>query len=74
MRYDAIVSLVFATERTDEDRYDIWEIHTPFEADRPKTALLDAITLSKSFEDWKELVIPRSRFYTGSGRFTGNRV
>lgn len=58
MRYDVIVSLVFATGRPDEDRYDVWEIQTPVEADGPKTALLDAIALSKSFEDWKKLGYP----------------
>jgi hypothetical protein len=55
MRYDVIVALVFATERTDENRYDVWEIQTPVEADSPQTALLDAVVLSKRFEDWKVL-------------------
>ena len=58
MRYDVIVSLVFATGRPDEDRYDVWEVQTPLDADGPKAALLDAISLSKSFEDWKELGYP----------------
>ena len=58
MRYDVIVALVFATERTDEDRYDVWDIQTPVEADSPKKALLDAVALSKGFEDWKALGYP----------------
>jgi hypothetical protein len=58
MRYDVIVALVFATERTDEDRYDVWDIQTPVEADSPKKALLDAIILSKGSEDWKALGYP----------------
>jgi hypothetical protein len=55
MRFDVIVALVFATERTDEDKYDVWDIQIPVEADSPKKALLDAMFLSKSFEDWKVL-------------------
>ena len=55
MRYDVIVSLVFATERTEEDRYDVWEVRTTLDADGPKAALLNAIPLSRNCEDWKEL-------------------
>ncbi|MFH1343603.1 MAG: hypothetical protein ABIL01_20720 [Pseudomonadota bacterium] len=55
MHYDVIVSLVFATGRPDEDRYDLWEVQTALDADGPKAALLDAIVLARRFEDWKEL-------------------
>ena len=58
MRYDVIVALVLETERTDENKYDVWDIQTPVEADSPKKALLDAIVLSKNFEDWKTLGYP----------------
>jgi hypothetical protein len=58
MRYDVVVALVFETERTDENRYDVWDIHTPVEADGPKKALLDAIALTKSVEDWRMLGYP----------------
>jgi hypothetical protein len=55
MRYDVIVALVFATERAGEDKYDVWDIQIPVDADSPKKALLHAISLSKSFEDWRVL-------------------
>ena len=58
MRYDVIVALVFATERVSDDKYDLLEIQTPVEADRPKTALLDAIRFSKSSNGWKPLGYP----------------
>ena len=73
MRYDVVVALVFATERTDENRYDVWDIHTPIEADGPKKALLDAIALTKSVEDWRTLGYPDAPFYVGLGRFTAGR-
>lgn len=59
MRYDVIIALVFATERIEENRYDLWDIQTPVEADSPKKALLGAIALSKASEDWKALGYPR---------------
>jgi hypothetical protein len=65
MRYDVIVSLVFATERADEEKYDVWDVQTPLEADGPSTALLDAIALSKSFEDWKKLGYPHEPILYG---------
>jgi len=65
MRYDVIVALVFATERVDEDRYDVWDIQTPVEADNPKKALLDAIILTKGFEDWKVLGYPNEPVLCG---------
>ena len=58
MRYDVIVALVFATERVSDDKYDLLEIQTPVYADRPKTALLDAIRVSKSPNGWKPLGYP----------------
>jgi hypothetical protein len=58
MRYDVIVGLVFATNRADEDRYDVWDIQTPVEADNAKAAVLDAIALTKCFKDWKVLGYP----------------
>ena len=53
MNYIVIVALVFANNRTDENKFDVWDVQTPVEADGPKKALPDAIALSKSFEDWK---------------------
>lgn len=58
MRYDVIVALALATERVGDDKYDLLEIQTPVEADRPKTALLDAIRFSKSPNGWKRLGYP----------------
>ena len=40
MKFTVIVGLVFATERAGEDRFDVWDIHTPVEADSPRKALL----------------------------------
>ena len=59
MRYDVIVSIVFATGRPEEDRYDLWEVQTAIDSDGPKAALLDAIVLARRFEDWKELGYPQ---------------
>jgi len=58
MKYDVIIALVFATERVSDDKYDLLEIQTPVEADRPKTALLDAVRLSKSSNGWRPLGYP----------------
>jgi hypothetical protein len=49
---------VFETNRTDENRFDIWDILTLVEADSPKEAMQAAISLSKGFEDQKVLGYP----------------
>ena len=49
MRYSVTIGLVFATERTSEDRFDVWDIHTPVEADGPIQAVRVAMALSKNF-------------------------
>jgi hypothetical protein len=58
MRYDVIVGLVFETGRPDEDKYDVYDIHTPMEADSPSKALLSAIALAKTVEYWGSLGYP----------------
>src|SRR5262249_55702550 len=54
-RFTAIAALVFATERTSGDKYNLWDIHIPVEADGPKSALLDAPSRLKKFDAWKVL-------------------
>jgi hypothetical protein len=58
MKFTVVVSLIFATNRADKNRFDVWDIFTPVEADGPKEALYGAISLSKSLEDWKILGYP----------------
>ena len=58
MRYSVTIGLVFATERASEDRFDVWDIHTPVDADGPIQAVQAAIALSKSFPDWQVLGYP----------------
>jgi hypothetical protein len=48
----------FSRQSASANRYDVWDIQTPVEADNPKKALLDAIILTKGFEDWKVLGYP----------------
>lgn len=55
MRYSVTIGLVFGTERLSEDSFDVWDIHTPVEAESPIQAVRAAIALSKSFPDWQAL-------------------
>jgi len=57
-RFTVILAFVFATERVTEDKYDVWDIHIPIEADGPLKAFLNAISRSKKFEEWKVLGYP----------------
>jgi len=57
-RFTAIVALVFATERTGSDKYDLWDIQIPVEADGAKSALFQAISRLKKFEEWRVLGYP----------------
>jgi hypothetical protein len=63
MNYIVVVALVLANDRADDNKFDVWEVQTPVEADGPKKALLDAVALSKGFEDWKALGYPREPLF-----------
>jgi hypothetical protein len=57
-RFTAIVALVFATHRTGENKYDLWDIQIPVEADGPEPALSKTLARLKKFEEWKVLGYP----------------
>ena len=53
MNYVVTVVLVFETDRADEQKFDLWDIKTPVEADGPGKALKAAICLFKGRRQWK---------------------
>jgi hypothetical protein len=63
MNYIVVVALVLENDRVDEKKFDVWEVQTPVEADNPKTALLDAVALSRGFKEWKVLGYPREPLF-----------
>jgi hypothetical protein len=50
-RYTAIIALVFATERTCKNKYDLWDVHIPVEVRGPKAAVPEALSRLKKFEE-----------------------
>jgi len=73
-RFTAIVALVFATERTSANKYDLWDIQIPIEADGPKSALFEAISRVRNSRNGEFWVILIDRSCAESGHCMMRRL